>query len=355
MKKMAACAAAFVMVVVFASCSGSETMDFDPVAPITNTVIKPVTVQNYINNYSWFVDNSVYINGAVALTYDVLNKYPTIKMAADQQGMPSMTDERDTQWTWSDSQITTSSVEIFPNDTLQIGASIVPLYNEFSAERLHEKVMKINGVYQMTGWFNCNNRGIVNFSRKMNRPYYQVDESVRVDTITKTEKEIEIQFVEVEVHDTVTIEKEILKETFIQGAEVNTSISNNWGYSIATMTLGENMLLNLTIKHSYNPLKVAVYGANLTSGAVAEEWYFNDDQGHCLWNDRMTVSNDDNTTVMTKADGYTYDVDALARAKGADYQPIVLSEANIFMPYPEADVIQNPYFNDDAQEYDFEN
>ena len=85
----------------------------------------------------------------------------------------------------------------------------------------------------------------------------------------------------------------------------------------------------------------------------SNNWYFTDDQGHCLWNDRSTVSVDDNTTVQTKAQGYTYDVDALARAKGADYQPIELSEANIFMPYPEVDVIQNPYFNKPAVEYDF--
>ena len=85
----------------------------------------------------------------------------------------------------------------------------------------------------------------------------------------------------------------------------------------------------------------------------SNNWYFNDDQGHCLWNDRMTVSNDDNTTVQTKAQGYTFDIDKLAEAKGSDYQPIVLSEANIFMPYPEADVIQNSYFNEAPVEYDF--
>ena len=83
----------------------------------------------------------------------------------------------------------------------------------------------------------------------------------------------------------------------------------------------------------------------------SNNWYFNDDEGHCLWNDRKTVSNDDNTTVQTKAEGYTYDVDALAAAKGSDYQPIVLSEANIFMPYPEADVIQNSNFNAPAVDY----
>ena len=85
----------------------------------------------------------------------------------------------------------------------------------------------------------------------------------------------------------------------------------------------------------------------------SNNWYLTDDAGHCLWNDRSTVSIDDNTTFQTKAQGYTFDLDQEARKKGADYQPIVLSEANIFMPYPEADVIQNPYFNSPAEEYDF--
>ena len=35
------------------------------------------------------------------------------------------------------------------------------------------------------------------------------------------------------------------------------------------------------------------------------------------------------------------------------YQPIVLSEANIFMPYPEADVLRNAYLKQAAQSYDF--
>lgn len=35
------------------------------------------------------------------------------------------------------------------------------------------------------------------------------------------------------------------------------------------------------------------------------------------------------------------------------YQPITLSEANIFMPYPETDVLRNKYFRQDPQSYDF--
>ena len=82
-------------------------------------------------------------------------------------------------------------------------------------------------------------------------------------------------------------------------------------------------------------------------------WYFYDDQGHCYWSDCLRMSDDDQTVVQTKAQGYVYDLDALSEARGADYSPIVLSEANIFMPYPEADVIQNPYFNQPPVEYDF--
>jgi hypothetical protein len=276
-------AAFLCMLVVFGammtSCQAdSESVRTEYAAPKTFTEYKTVTVQNYINSYSWFVDNTVMVNGYKAMTFDVINTYPIIEMAVDQQGMPSMTDERDTQWTWSDSQISTSSIETFGNDSLWISGSISPLYNEFEAVRLHEKVLKINAKYQMTGAFNLSNRGMVNFSQKLTRPYYQVDSSVRVDTITKTEKEIEIQFVEVEVHDTVTVEKEILREVFVAGAEVNTSISNNWGYSVATMDLGSTHLLTLNIKHSYNPITVAEYGASLTSGATAIEWFFNDSQ-----------------------------------------------------------------------------
>ncbi len=82
-------------------------------------------------------------------------------------------------------------------------------------------------------------------------------------------------------------------------------------------------------------------------------WYFFDNEGHCYWSDCLRASESDNTVVKTAKQGYTYNLDSLANARGADYAPIVLSEANIFMPYPEADVIQNPYFNQPPQDYDF--
>ncbi len=86
-----------------------------------------------------------------------------------------------------------------------------------------------------------------------------------------------------------------------------------------------------------------------------DNWYLYDEHGWVLWNDCLRAGESDNTVMMTVADGYDYATlrDQLLAEKGSDYQPIVLSEANIFMPYPESDVIQNGYFNEEPQHYDF--
>lgn len=83
-------------------------------------------------------------------------------------------------------------------------------------------------------------------------------------------------------------------------------------------------------------------------------WYFYDDTRSprgCYWNDCMR-DGDTETIIQTKDEGYVYDVDALSRACDG-YDPVTLNETNIFMPYPEADVIRNPYFKQPAQSYDF--
>lgn len=83
-------------------------------------------------------------------------------------------------------------------------------------------------------------------------------------------------------------------------------------------------------------------------------WYFYDDTRSprgCYWNDCMR-DGDTETIIQTKDEGYVYDVDALSRACDG-YDPVTLNETNIFMPYPEADVIRNPYFKQPAQNYDF--
>lgn len=72
----------------------------------------------------------------------------------------------------------------------------------------------------------------------------------------------------------------------------------------------------------------------------------------CYWNDCLRDADDPTKILQTKEEGYVYDVDALSRACDG-YDPVTLNETNIFMPYPEADVIRNPYFKEPAQSYDF--
>lgn len=71
----------------------------------------------------------------------------------------------------------------------------------------------------------------------------------------------------------------------------------------------------------------------------------------CYWNDCLRIG-DSEDILLTKADGYEYDIDKLCRALDG-YDPVVLNEQNIFMEYPEADVLRNPYFAKDAEAYDF--
>ena len=84
-------------------------------------------------------------------------------------------------------------------------------------------------------------------------------------------------------------------------------------------------------------------------------WYLFTTEGYVVWNDCLRAGENDNTIVKTKAQGYDYVAtrDALLSEKGADYQPVMLSETNIFMPYPESDVIQNHYLKEAPQPYDF--
>ncbi len=101
----------------------------------------------------------------------------------------------------------------------------------------------------------------------------------------------------------------------------------------------------------------------------AGDWYFNtweyDIDGDGLgdevrmWNDSMRDTNGNvislNGVPQDLAHGYVYELDRLFRERQAStgVVAITLSEANIFMPYPEADVLQNHYFREAPQNYDF--
>ena len=83
-------------------------------------------------------------------------------------------------------------------------------------------------------------------------------------------------------------------------------------------------------------------------------WYLTTEEGYCLWNDCLRQSIDDNTVVQKLTHKEFVELRSkLLEAKGADYQPITLSETNIFMPYPESDVIQNDYLKKKPEPYDF--
>ena len=81
-------------------------------------------------------------------------------------------------------------------------------------------------------------------------------------------------------------------------------------------------------------------------------WYITDEEGHVYWNDKLAESENDNTAIKVDG-GYTYNVNELVSKYVTGYQAVVLNENNIFMPYPESDVIQNKYLSMPAQPYEF--
>ncbi len=102
----------------------------------------------------------------------------------------------------------------------------------------------------------------------------------------------------------------------------------------------------------YNPDRSISY--RTFPNRQSSPWYFYDNNRTprgCYWNDCMREEDGENI-IMTKEQGYVYDVDALSRAQDG-YDPVTLNEANIFLPYPEADVLRNPYFQQPAQDYNF--
>lgn len=85
-------------------------------------------------------------------------------------------------------------------------------------------------------------------------------------------------------------------------------------------------------------------------------WYITDPESlNVYWNDFLATSETDNTPVAGRGTDvpYEYDYNSLVQQFTTGYQAVTLTEANIFMPYPESDVIQNHYFNEPPQPYDF--
>jgi len=83
-----------------------------------------------------------------------------------------------------------------------------------------------------------------------------------------------------------------------------------------------------------------------------------DDKDHkqCYWNDclRLDDTNDfkEGHILKTKEQGYEFDLTKMSRTQDG-FDPVVLNENNIFLPYPESEVLRNHYFNEPAQSYNF--
>lgn len=104
------------------------------------------------------------------------------------------------------------------------------------------------------------------------------------------------------------------------------------------------------IKNADNTLsyRAIPYGQNV--------WYITNPQtGNVYWNDFLATSETDNTPVAGRGTrvSYSYNFGELCSEYETGYQPIELNEGNIFMPYPESDVIQNHYLSETPQAYDF--
>lgn len=77
------------------------------------------------------------------------------------------------------------------------------------------------------------------------------------------------------------------------------------------------------------------------------------------WNDGLRDGNGDivsiNGVPQDLEHGYRFNLDSLVRTKLVDGAvTVTLSERNIFIPYPESDVLQNHFFREDPVEYQFE-
>lgn len=74
-----------------------------------------------------------------------------------------------------------------------------------------------------------------------------------------------------------------------------------------------------------------------------------------VWSDGIRVDDNDKTMYKSVADGFVYDVNDYTDYQGKPYPTprVVIGETNIFLPYPESDVLQNPYLSEDPQPYDF--
>ena len=72
-----------------------------------------------------------------------------------------------------------------------------------------------------------------------------------------------------------------------------------------------------------------------------------------VWSDGLRLGDNNNTMYKSIADGFVYDVNNYTDYQGKPHDRITITPSNIFLPYPENDVLQNPYLSQAPQPYDF--
>lgn len=100
------------------------------------------------------------------------------------------------------------------------------------------------------------------------------------------------------------------------------------------------------LKNDNGTFSYCTYPQRQSSPWYTAQWV--NDTEYRWWNDGWRTSGGDPATTYFEHPT----LDEMSRACDG-FNPVVLSEANIFMPYPEADVLRNPYFNQPAQHYNF--
>ena len=72
-----------------------------------------------------------------------------------------------------------------------------------------------------------------------------------------------------------------------------------------------------------------------------------------VWSDGLRLGDNNNTMYKSIADGFVYNINDYTDYQGTPHERIVITPTNIFLPYPENDVLQNPYLSQPPQPYDF--
>ena len=307
LKKMAAFVAALLVSVIFASCEGSEIMEYFGAEPETKYVTQEVLVQKdklypVLSNVL-ISDHSIFINDKSVATYSVEHTLPVIEMPIAEHSAAAIQSYEDETGTLRDSngQTTNSSVTITPSTdgSYNLFAEVRPNLNNYSKlTKLHAKVSMVTTKHILSGNVQVSVNGeskSKDFNLEVSRNYLLVDPTVDIEKVIERDTIIQVviqtdtivKTVEVDkfIHDTIYVDKPVIVhdtitvqvDRFIKGADVNKSVINEFGASVGTLMLGQKQLAKVGLTLTYPVLDVTEFGATI-SQISALRWEANDGQ-----------------------------------------------------------------------------